>query len=481
MTVAALRITDDTAVTPTLGKEREMVRMHRTTSLRFHWKRGAALLAVLLTVAAGFLGAVRTGAQETDAIRFAFWGDPAEREAYERIIAGFEATHLGIRVDADYTPGQSDYYRKMTTDFAANDPPDVFLTNYRQFAQYAAADALQPIGPFLDASTRIDPADYAPIAMEAFQFQGEQECMPQNVSSLVVYYNVNLFTANGVPLPEAGWTWDAFIAAAEALTQDTDGDGAMDQYGVVVDPVMYRMAAFVWSAGGEVVNDLDNPTTLTLDTPAAIAGLERFISLGASGHNVVPPEAEVAAEEDADRFMRGGAAMFLQSRREVPSLREIEGFVWDVAPLPVIDEAATVLHSDAFCMAAAADNTDAVWSFIEYATSEAGQTVLAETGRIVPSLLDVAQSPIFLEGLPADPDAASDASTVALPPANSKVFLDNIPAIHRLPSIATWPEIEDIFNAEFERAFYTEVDVPAAVDKVIEASRDVFARAAASP
>jgi multiple sugar transport system substrate-binding protein len=377
----------------------------------------------------------------------------------------------------DYTPGQSDYYRKITTDFAGGDPPDVFLINYRNFGQYAARGALAPVAPYLESSEAISAANYAHVSMDAFKFRGDQVCMPQNVSSLVVYYNADLFTANDVPLPQASWTWDEFVAAAEALTQDTDGDGEIDLFGVVVEPVMYRMVSFVWSAGGEVVDDLDNPTTLTLDTPEALDGLEKFISLGVSGHNVVPSEAEVAAEDDGTRFMRGGAAMFLQSRREVPTLREIEDFTWDVAPLPVIEEAATVLHSDAFCMAEAGEDKDAVWSFVEYAAGEEGQRILAETGRIVPALGSVAQSDVFLHGVPiARDDATSTAET--LPPASSQVFLDNVAVMHRLPSISTWPEVEDAFNAEFDRAFYEPIDLPAAVAEAIANSQDAFDRAA---
>jgi multiple sugar transport system substrate-binding protein len=438
-------------------------------------------LTLLVSALAGIWGAAPGEAQDVTALRFAFWGDPAEQAAYERLVAGFEAAHPGVDIIVDYTPGQSDYYRKITTDFAGGDPPDLFLINYRQFGQYAARGALQPVAPYLAKSQAISAGDYAPVAMDAFMFGGEQFCMPQNVSSLVVYYNVDLFTANGVPLPEPGWTWDEFVAAAEALTQDTDGDGTLDQYGVAVEPVMYRMVPFVWSAGGEVVDDLDHPTTLTLSSPEAVSGLEAFISLGAAEHNVVPPEAEVAAEDDGTRFMRGGAAMFLQSRREVPTLRQIEGFAWDVAPLPVIDEAATVLHSDAFCMAAAAADKEAVWAFIEYAVGEEGQLILTETGRIVPALDSVAQSPVFLEGLPIGSEAAIGTPTPAaapLPPASSQVFLDNIPVIHRLPSISTWPEVEDIFNAEFDRAFYEPIDVPAAVERATAKSQDAFARAA---
>jgi multiple sugar transport system substrate-binding protein len=440
-----------------------------------------ALVAAILCEA--IAGAASTTAQGPTAIRFAFWGDPTERAAYEQVIAGFEATHPGIDVTIDYTPGQTDYYRKIATDFAGNDPPDVLLINYRQFGQYAARGALEPVAAYLDASAAISAGDYAPIAMDAFKYRGDQVCMPQNVSSLVVYYNVDLFTANGVPLPAAGWTWEEFVVAAETLTQDTNGDGQIDQYGVVVEPSMYRVVPFVWSAGGEVVDDLDAPTTLVLASPEAIEGIETFLSLGVSGHNVVPSEEEVAAEEDADRFMRGGAAMFLQSRREVPTLRQIEDFAWDVAPLPVIAEAATVLHSDAFCMASAAEDKDAVWDFVEYAVGETGQLILAETGRIVPSRISVAQSPVFLDGVPVEAGTAlsggSPAPEVVHPPASSEVFLDTIPAIQRLPSLSTWSEVEDTFNAEFDRAFYVPVDVPAAVDRVIEQSRDAFARAAA--
>lgn len=453
--------------------------MPRLRSLRL-W----CVLALVAALGASLTDDLAAEAQQPAALRFAFWGDPAEQAAYERIVAGFEASHPGVDVAIDYTPGQTDYYRKIATDFAGNDPPDVFLINYRQFAQYAARGALEPVASYLDASTAIAAGDYAPVAMDAFTYGGEQVCMPQNVSSLVVYYNVDLFNAQQVPLPEPGWTWDQFVAAAEALTQDTDGDGQIDQFGVVVEPIMYRMVPFVWSAGGEVVDDLAQPTRLVLDTPEAIAGIEAFLSLGASDHNVVPSEEEVAAEEDADRFMRGGAAMFLQSRREVPSLRQIDSFTWDVAPLPVIDEAATVLHSDAFCMAAATEDTNAVWDFVEFAVGETGQLILAETGRIVPSLNSVAASPVFLDGVPVDAgtaiaDGASPEAVASQPPANSEVFLDNIPAIHRLPSISTWPEIEEIFNAEFDRAFYAPVDVPAAVARVIEQSSEPFARAAA--
>ncbi len=438
-----------------------------------------ALVVVLLTGAGWVTLLSGVIAQDSQSFRFAFWGDPAELAAYEAIIAGFEAQNPAVNVQADYTPGQGDYYRKIATDFAAGAPPAVFLTNYRNFGQYAASSVLEPVQPYLEESDVFSLDDFYQIPMDSFRYRGgEIVCMPQNISSLVIYYNVDLFEANSIPLPIAGWTWDEFISAASRLTQDIDGDGVTDQFGVVVDPSMYRMVSFIWSAGGEIVDDLENPTTLSLDSPETREGIERFISLGASGHNVVPPEAEVAAEDDIARFMRGGAGMFLQSRRPVPTLREIEGFHWDVAPLPVIGEPATVLHSDAFCIAASADSKDAVWAFVEYAASREGQMILAETGRTVPSMIAVAESDVFLKGLPASETGGTEMLEVKSP-ASSQVYLDNIPIMQRLPTISTWPEVEDAFDAEFDRALYVEIDIDAAIAAATENAQAAFDRAAA--
>ena len=449
-----------------------------------------AVLTLLLTTLIVPIAQSPALAKDATEIRFAFWGDPAEQAAYQAVADAFMDTHPDIDVAVDYTPGQGDYYRKIASDFAAGSPPDVYLTNYRQFGQYASAGGLAPIQSYLDRSTSIATSDFYGVALDAFRFGEANElyCLPQNISSLVVYYNEDLFEAAGVPLPVDGWSWEEFTAAAQALTQDTDGDGKTDRYGVVVSPSMYRMVSFIWGAGGEVVDDLEHPTTLTIDTPAALAGLEAFISLGVDGFDVVPPEAEAAAESDQDRFMRGGAAMYIQSRRPVPTLREIEGFTWNVVSLPVLQRAATVLHSDAYCMAANSAHPDAVWSFIEFAGSAEAQLLMAETGRTVPSMIDVSRSPVFLEGIPLAACAerclpgatplASPSATTALPPENAQVYLDNIEVMHRLPSISTWVEIEDVFDAEFARSLYIEqFDIAAAAQAAIANSQDAFARA----
>ena len=445
-----------------------------TRMLRLAYRPVNVLLVLLVTISAVALAGQPAGAQEAT-VSFAFWGDPAEEAAYQEVIAGFESEHPEIDVEAIYTPGRNDFQTKLSTSFAAGNPPDVFLINYRRFGQYAARGALQPVGPLLDQSDTLNEEDFYQQPLDAFRYRGgELTCLPQNISSLVIYYNRDLFEANGVSLPETGWTWDDFIAAAEALTYDRDGDGLNEVYGVAVDPSFIRYAPFIWGAGGEIVDDVENPTTLTLDTPEARAGIEALISLGYTDHAVVPTESEALAEDDESRFMRGGAAMLLQSRRVVPTLREIDDFTWDVAPLPEGPAGpATVLHSDAFCLAADAANSDAAWQFIEYAAGVEGQTILAYTGRTVPSLKSVAESDAFLKGT-----RLGGQIGIGLAPQNARVFIETIPTIRRVPSISTWPEVEEAFDSAFKRAFYVEIDIDGAIDVATFRSREAFQRAA---
>ncbi len=84
---------------------------------------------------------------------------------------------------------------------------------------------LEPLGPYLDQSSLIREEDFYPETIAPFRWNGTLMCIPQNLSSLVVYYNKNLFDEAGLAYPSADWTWEGFLQTALALTKDTDGDG----------------------------------------------------------------------------------------------------------------------------------------------------------------------------------------------------------------------------------------------------------------
>ena len=421
----------------------------------------SARICVILAVLPLLAASCGAGSSSGE-IRFLVFGEPEELKAFREVVAAYGEVEPEVEVQLIEASDRDDLIARLSTSIAGGRPPDLFLINYRFFGQFAARGALEPIEDRFESSTAFEPDDFYPQALDAFRYDGRLVCLPQNVSSLVVYYNRDLFEQAGVAEPEPGWTWGEMVAKAIELTRDEDGDGNVDQYGLGVEPTLIRIAPFVWSNGGELVDDVRRPTRFTLDTPAAQEAMQAFFDLRQL-HLVVPTEEEIESEDDETRFLNGRTAMVLSSRRATPAFRTITAFDWDVAALPRHERQAGILHSDAYCLTAASEEKDAAWRFMEFALGPEGQRITARSGRTVPSLISVSRSEAFL-----DPDAK---------PANSRVFLDTIDAIRRVPNISTWPEIEDASEGILEGGLYENVS-PAEVAAQLEArTNGIFARA----
>lgn len=364
--------------------------------------------------------------------------EPEEAAVYKSLVTAYQQAGGGEVELA--TVGRSDHITRLTSAFASGSAPDVFLINYREYAPFVQRGAVLPIGPLLEREG-VDTGAYYEQLLRAFSYPGAApssqesnhsalQCMPQNVSSLVVYWNRGLFTQAGVAPPKAGWTWSEFVTTVRALT--TGG-----VKGVGIDPSIVRMAPFIWSSGGTIVDNDETPTRTTLHEPGARAALQAVVDLIGTG--ATPNKDQLAAQGLPEQFMTGKVAMFLSSRVEVPALREQRGLDFDVAALPVMGKPASVLHSDAYCIASSSKNRAAAAKFVAYAVGQQGQTVTALGGRTVPSLRGVAASPAFLS-----PSRA---------PASSQVFLDAIPLLRHTPVTPSWPEVEDVIGTQLQRAF----------------------------
>lgn len=386
-------------------------------------------------------------------VTFAVSGDTAEKDAYGKIVAAFNGRQSRVTVTLSHIPSATDYVKRLTADLAAGTPPDIALMNYRRFAAFAARGAFDPIAPYLATSSALQSSAFYPEVVSAFTRGGTLIGIPQNASSLVIYYNKNLFQQAGIAFPKDDWSWDDFLTAARGLTKGTE------QYGIGISPEMIRVAPFIWQNGGDIADNLATPTKLTFDRAESTGAFQWFVDLQ-TRHKVAPDAVQVAAQDDESRFLNGRSGMFFDSRRVVPTLRTITAFDWDVAPLPGRKTRASILHSDAYLLPAASKNKAAAFSFMEYANSAEGQTFIAATGRTVPSIKAIAETPIFL-----DP---------SVKPANNRVFLNAIPIIRPTINVDRTEEIESVVNNEIKRAFYGQATVAEAIGVAQSRTLELF-------
>jgi multiple sugar transport system substrate-binding protein len=393
-------------------------------------------------------------------IEFMVSGSGPQLAAYQALVTLYQQRHPGQTVNLVGIPGDTDLQGRLAADIAAGTPADVIVQSYTNVPRLASRGLLAPLAPYLAASRSLKLTDFPSEVYSPFIFGRQLECVPLSASGLVVYYNKDLFQKAGLAVPGNRWTKQAFVADAQALTRDTNGDGQPDQYGLGLSPSLLDLTPFIWQLKGSLVDNEAWPTELAMGAPAVLTATTWLVSLQTHDHLVPDQQAELAASSD-QRFQDGSLAMIINTPASVPAYRQITAFDWDVAPLPTNNATPTnVLVADGLCLTAASANKTAAWQFIEFAASAEGQALLAQAGAIVPAQTVVAHSPAFLNA--------------AARPAHSQVFLDALSYALPLPKLGNWADIQAIADEELQQAFYGQKDIGQALLAVTTRSEEYF-------
>jgi multiple sugar transport system substrate-binding protein len=156
---------------------------------------------------------------------YSFTTDQGHVDELEGLIADFEAQNPGIEIEYTTAPFDN-YFTKLQTDFAAGNPPDVFELNYENFVTFASRGTLSPLDDRLAADAEVSDDTFYPAALDAFAYEGVQYGLPITFSTVVLFYNQDLFDAAGVAYPSDDWTWDDVMTAAEAISTRPTASGA---------------------------------------------------------------------------------------------------------------------------------------------------------------------------------------------------------------------------------------------------------------
>ena len=188
---------------------------------------------------------------------------------------------------------------------------------------------------------------YTRNGLEAFSADAALQCMPLDVSPLVVYYNPRLIELDQIAEPgrnpvaqeNDGWSLEEFGAAA----QQPRRPGVR---GLYVAPDLEQVAPFIWSEGGEVVDDPDEPTTLTLSEGRRRRRMEQLLELVRDPALTFSQRA-LRRRSALERFKAGKLGMILGYRDLTPELRAEQDLTFDVMPLPRLSSGATIARCPA--------------------------------------------------------------------------------------------------------------------------------------
>ena len=253
------------------------------------------------------LSAAVVSAQEPVTIRIATWAGVDEAAEFNQIIDEINAGNTAFQVVQEPLP--SDYYTQIQTQLAGGTAADLMWLD-QDHISLAADGSFLPLTECVadaPAASAGDVSDYYPGIISTAYQDGVLYGLPWIAQPVVTYFNKALFDAAGADYPAKGWTWDDFIAAAKALTQDTDGDGNIDQYGFTANG-WPPPQIFAWQAGGDFISS--DLATSPIDSPEVLAGIEFYLSFAYNPE--IAPSAETITEQGFDTMFKAGrVAMFM--------------------------------------------------------------------------------------------------------------------------------------------------------------------------
>ncbi len=369
-----------------------------------------------------------SAAKETATIRWRTRPDnQAEQEAY-RTISDELSRKLeaqGIQLQYDPAPPQG-YFDKLTTEYSTGSAPDIAWVDGANAADLAAKGFVLDLKPLASADPTFKPTDYYDAPIKELEQGGKLWGLPRDISTLVMYYNKDLFKAKGLEDPadlaaNGQWNWDAFRKAAIALT-----DQSTKQYGFSMSNEWGPWGWFVMSGGGSLYSG--DRTACNLTDPGSIKGLQFMADLFLKDKVGPPP----GPYNEAD-FHAGSVAMFPNGREMTAAMRQ-DRFDWGVVEMPEGPVGKkTWLFWDPYLISATTQHPQEAWAVVKELTSPEVQARLAALGNSIPSN-----------------KAALDAFLNSRPPADNTPFVRSVD--YAEPEMALFTANFGVVNAAYQTA-----------------------------
>lgn len=246
-------------------------------------------------------------------------------EVVDGIVADFEAANPDITVNAIYSGNYDDTRVRALSALSSGEPA--------QLAVMFSIDAYDLIEQELivafDDIEGVDPAwldSFYPALMANGRIEGKTWGIPFQRSTIVAYYNKDMFRAAGLDPESPPSTWDEMISMGQALTNG-------DTYGLMIPSTGYpywMFQALAIQNGKEVMSN-DGLTTY-FDDEAVVDTLEFWLSL--SQEHGIMPEGTVEWGTLRQAFLEGQTAMMWHSTGNLTAVKNNATFDFGVAELP---------------------------------------------------------------------------------------------------------------------------------------------------
>ncbi|MFJ3423162.1 ABC transporter substrate-binding protein [Streptomyces sp. NPDC086082] len=215
---------------------------------------GLATAVATGTAATGCAAGRDDGVAADGTVTIEMWHGQTDtgKKALESLVASFTSSHPHIHVRLGGGVLADAMLQKVTAALAAGSYPDIAYIFGSDLASVARSPQAVDLTDMVESSPTPWTSYWVP-ARKAVTVNGRVRAAPAVLDSLAVVCNKKLFREAGLPLPEAGWRWDEFVATAKALTDTRGGRFGTGWPGVGDEDTVWRLWPMIWDLGGDVV------------------------------------------------------------------------------------------------------------------------------------------------------------------------------------------------------------------------------------
>jgi len=300
-------------------------------------------------------------------------------------VGEFNQQNPSIKVTPVYDGDYVSTAAKVLQLAQAGTPADVAIVNAAAMYQLTDADAVMPLDDLIAQSGGDTYRnDFYPAFLANSQMGGHTWSIPFQRSTLVLYYNKDLFQQAG--LANAPQSWDDMVQDAQKLTQK-DSSGNVARYGVGFPSsgtAYWEFQALAIEAGQNVF-DNNTGNKVFFNAQASVDALQFMIDLNKK-YDVSPPGA-VNWDTLPSDFAAGKFAMIYHSTGSLTSVLKSAQFNVGVAILPKKQQYGTPTGGgNLYIMKGIpADHVAAAWKLIQWlSTPEREAQWSIDSGYVAP-------------------------------------------------------------------------------------------------
>lgn len=323
---------------------------------------------------------------------------------FQVLADGFTAEHPNVTIEVkDYDA--ANYETQITADLAAGAAPDLYTLK-----QLMTFPTFQEGGQLVDVSDVAAELSSDISGLDNYEVDGVTYAVPYRQDAWYLYYNIDLFEAAGVDIPDGSWTWEDYQSAAEKLTTGLATAGKTDAKGTYQHSWQSTVQGFA-NAQGQ-----GDGAFLEGDWEYMVPFYESAIDMQAAGSQAEFGAITTNSLTYQGQFGTQKAAMMPMGSWFVATLLaqkasgDAEEFNWGFAPAPQVTSE-TVEKPVTFGSTTAIginpkideDKLAAAKEFLTYIGSEEASVELAKIG-IMPAYTTqpVADAMFAIEGMPTD-------------------------------------------------------------------------------